>query len=374
MAEPTRTLQQLRRDICGELRMPFFLLFDNYSTMTGTPTTTALYDSKLTQPDDYWNGDSIYVIDGNAGGNVRRVADFKAATDEANPEFAFSATPTSGDKYEIHSRWNAFEIRRAINSAIREGYDAFAEYPIDESLIVKEDTLEYPLTITARQVLKLWVENPASASVQGLASGGAATYLEDLDAVFADDAYNAWKISIYAGTGAGQIRVVSDTVASTHRILVSVNWTVSPDGTSKYLVWNPTQQLSEWTRLNAARFYPPDFPTTMYLPGSLDAFVGLRFRIQYEKGPAELSGEADTTVVDPSYIMYRAIAFLHSFRAGDNRFDRATHLQEEERYIKKAQTYLAERGHRGPSQTFWQESDTRGGGAGPVNDPMGWRG
>jgi hypothetical protein len=361
MAEPTKTLTQLRRDICRELRMPFFGIFDTNSVLTGTPTTTALFDSKLVQADDYWNGDWVFIVDGPAAGDVRRITDFVASTDSILPEYAFSGTPAAGNLYEIHSRWNAYDIRHALNQAIREGWDAFADYSLDETMIVREDVLEYDLTFAARQLLKVWVETPASTSIiRDTASGGAVTYLEDTSLPMVDDQFNGWMISIYKGTGVGQLRTVSDTTAATKRILVSVNWATAPDATSKYALWNPAEQRVEWVRLTAMRPDVPDFPSKVFFPGTLESFLGLRFRFQYEAVLTELTTEASVTAVDANYLMYRAVAFLHGYRAGDNRFDRTAHLQEEQRYIEKAGLYLTNRARRGPSQTLWQESDFRG--------------
>jgi hypothetical protein len=49
-----------------------------------------------------------------------------------------------------------------------------------------------------------------------------------------DDAYNTYKIEILAGTGAGQIRTVSDYVGSTRVATVSTSWGIIPDTTSWY--------------------------------------------------------------------------------------------------------------------------------------------
>ena len=52
----------------------------------------------------------------------------------------------------------------------------------------------------------------------------------------ADDRYNDMTVYISAGTGAGQIRTISDYLGVTQVATVSVNWTTIPDGTSVYQV------------------------------------------------------------------------------------------------------------------------------------------
>ena len=52
----------------------------------------------------------------------------------------------------------------------------------------------------------------------------------------ADDYYNNLTVYISAGTGAGQIRTISDYLGATQVATVSANWTTIPDGTSVYQV------------------------------------------------------------------------------------------------------------------------------------------
>lgn len=68
----------------------------------------------------------------------------------------------------------------------------------------------------------------------GLATGGGNNYLDDSGGGWSTDQFNGAYIWIYAGTGAGQIRTISDTTST--RITVSVNWTVNPDATSYYAI------------------------------------------------------------------------------------------------------------------------------------------
>ena len=55
-------------------------------------------------------------------------------------------------------------------------------------------------------------------------------------AVTADDIMNGEVVFIIDGTGAGQARVITDSVASTDTITVLTNWTTTPDSTSIYSI------------------------------------------------------------------------------------------------------------------------------------------
>lgn len=61
-----------------------------------------------------------------------------------------------------------------------------------------------------------------------------------------DDHYNTFAITITAGTGIGQTRIISDYVGSTCRALVSVAWTTIPDNTSVYSIALVRDSLA-WT-------------------------------------------------------------------------------------------------------------------------------
>ena len=68
----------------------------------------------------------------------------------------------------------------------------------------------------------------------GLATGGGNNYLDDSGKSWSADQFNGAYIWIYAGTGRGQIRTISDTTST--RITVTTNWTTNPDATSCYAI------------------------------------------------------------------------------------------------------------------------------------------
>lgn len=69
----------------------------------------------------------------------------------------------------------------------------------------------------------------------GTSSGSnTTTTLNDTTKSWAADAYNGKAVIITAGTGAGQIRTISDTISTA--LTVSSAWTTTPDATSEYVV------------------------------------------------------------------------------------------------------------------------------------------
>lgn len=67
-------------------------------------------------------------------------------------------------------------------------------------------------------------------------TGTSTTITLDSSASITDDEYNGCEVRIVSGTGAGQVRVISDYVGSTKVATVSTAWSVNPDSSSQYLV------------------------------------------------------------------------------------------------------------------------------------------
>lgn len=67
-------------------------------------------------------------------------------------------------------------------------------------------------------------------------SGAAGSITLAADAAPKDDFYNGYLVELTAGTGSGQVNVISDFVGSTLVATVTTNWTTPPDNTSVYTV------------------------------------------------------------------------------------------------------------------------------------------
>lgn len=370
MSENTNTLQQLRRIICLELRMPFFVKYGTAQTVTAGSTTTAPVDTKLTQADDYWNGDFFYHISTQAS---RQVTDFAATTDTLTLEYALSSI-TTGDSYELHSIWNTYDIHAAINRAIEQASKSFPDTVIDETIVLEEDKLAYTISGLTKKpwiVTKLWIERNTNV-LRGTATSGSATDLTDTSLIGGiSDVDTNWKISIYDGTGSGQIRTVSTADNTTGAITPSSNWTTNPDSTSKYALWNPTEQVYDWFKIESARFDAKEYPDTLYLTSRYPSLYGMRIRIEYLSSVTSLSLEADTTIINKEFIIARACSILHGQMVGDSRYNRELHYGEYVRYKDLADELLSRFRVSTPDVTLWTEDEQV---YQDINDPLDWQG
>jgi hypothetical protein len=381
MSEPTKTRAQLRRELTRRMGMVFRRRLGESSTLTGSSSTTAARDSaKLVQTDDFWNGHYFYNVTRDA---VRLITDFVAANDEATLEYAITGQ-VSGDTYEIHSLFSADDLHGALNVAIRDGFPAFFDYLTDESLVLEQDTLEYDLSSLATapyRVKQVFIES-AVGVLRGVVDDADTTYITDdalIGAIYdgtnsLDLIRTGWKVSIYAGTGAGQVRTVASTTPSTGKLSISGAdpWDTTPDTTSKYAVWNPAVQWQPWRRVTVARFDAKEWPDKLYLGRIFPEWYGLRLRIKYIGRPAELSAEASTTLLPEEYLMERAQAYLYALGMDDNRLDRARYSDLYQTKYATATQLKNEKAWREPDGTLWQE-EAHLPGYGDNADPLGWR-
>jgi hypothetical protein len=291
---------------------------------------------------------------GDALGDVRLITDFAGGT--LTPERALSAAPLAGDAYEIHDRFSAHEIHSAIDRALFEARNAFFDVVTDETLILEEDKLIYDLTglsVSPWIILKIWLERNSTA-MQGEVDSATSTTITDNDGDFSDVDSN-WKIGIYSGTGTGQLRDVAS--VSDQTITVSAAWTTTPDDTSGYTLWDPTDQEWDWYRLRAVRFDQKEYPSYLYLTRRYSSLYGLRIRLQYLAHPSALTSDTATTVVPEEYIVHKALATLYRSRAGDNRVDRQKYLLLADYHDELATKYKSENAFSIPEGTLWEAKD-----------------
>ncbi len=92
-------------------------------------------------------------------------------------------------------------------------------------------TIPGTLTLVARDTSDTDLYDTGTAD-----AGGANNELVDAAKSWADDQWNGGAVYIWKGTGAGQYRAISDTVAASHKVVTSSNWTTNPDATSEYVI------------------------------------------------------------------------------------------------------------------------------------------
>jgi len=376
MAVPTVTRAELRRAIGLELEMPFFMRYtDGYLTCDSTSTASKVQDSELTQPPSFWKNSWFYISDTSdtgLDGSIRLVDDFASDSDILFLEYDLSSAPDNLE-YELHSGFNANQIHNAINRAIETSFPAFFDVVQDSTLVYQEDKLTYDisgLTYAPYIISKVEIERPWN-TITGTATSGDVAYLIDTGADFSDVNTN-YKISIYDGTGAGQVRSVGS-VTGTTQINPSVNFDTAPDSTSKYAVWDATEEELIWYRVLDCKFDRNEYPDTLYLGNSnwSDVYGG-RIRLTYATKPSALTTDSATTVVPKEYIIAKAIELLSASKIGNHRSNTRKYQYKEQLYKERAEDFKALNSTT-MNTTLWQEYDAGQPRTYTDIDPLGFR-
>lgn len=336
MSETTYTLKDLRRAVASEMQMPFFRRFPaGELAMDSGSTTETIKDASLTQPDDFWSGAWFYGLEEE---DVSYIRAYQQADHRFYLETALASSPSAGDKYEIHTLWSPVEVHNAINQAIESVNRIYTTVVIDSSLVLQEDKLTYDISglpYTPVFVHKVFVENPGNVE-RGTATAGNVAYI-DVQSVPTDISTN-WKIAIYDGTGRGQIRNYASHVGL--QITPNTNWTTAPSATSKYAMWDSTEELYDWVAINNFYVDKKEYPDTLYFRNRPYAYYGMRIKIEYSAVPAALLTDSSTTTVPKQYILLKACSYLHGLKLKNTKADRDMHYAEMKRYQEEAEVYL----------------------------------
>lgn len=337
MSEPTTTRKVLRRAIATELGMPFFRRFSAGELTTDTGSTVSkIVDAGLTQRDGFWNNSWFYAV---VAGEQSLTRSFQANDNSLILETPLTNAPAdTGDTYELHALWPPSDIHAAINQAIQESGKIFSETVVDATLVLEENQLEYSLTSLTKTPFvlnKVWLEQ-AGTIATGTATAGGATSITVQSVP--SDIDTGWKISIYAGTGSGQIRAY---VSNAGNVITVAAWTTNPDSTSKYAIWDASQEIYDWQPMHAVYTDSKEFPDVLRFRYPMPQFYGMRIKLEYQALPSELSSDTDTTIVPKKYVMDKAIAILHGQKLNDTKADRDLHYAEFQRYNASADAYLA---------------------------------
>ena len=114
---------------------------------------------------------------------------------------------------------------------------------------VRFDEVDVGFLLTSAQLglFRDWFDASGSTTHSGTAQAGAASTITLAAAASAsDDAYNGSAITITAGTGSGQTRIVSDYNGTTKVATVDSAWTTTPDTTSVYDISGGAQGGAGW--------------------------------------------------------------------------------------------------------------------------------
>ena len=352
----TTTRAELRRAICRELHMPFARRVESGFLSVGAspaPTVTTLPDANLTQESDFWTGQWWYSVTND---EVRRITRVQADTNVLTLEYP-ATLPVAGDNYEIHAVWNAIDLHSAINRAINDAFPAFFDYVTDETTVMREDTLKYPtagLTHAPWRIVKLWAEIN-DTKITGTATAGTTTLLTNTRADFSK-VTQGWLVSIYSGTGAGQLREVNTATATT--ITPTISFEIAPDTTSKYAVWNPDSQTNNWEQILHSSFDAKEFPRYIYLTKQFPSSYGLRLRIEYTHKPSVMTLDSSVTAIPTEFLINKTLSILFGQKVNDNRLDRNRYANLEEYRRQLSEQYRTLRAFQQPDITVWQQART----------------
>jgi hypothetical protein len=378
MAETTTTRKVLRRAIARMIKMEFFRRYQDEVSLTGTPTSTSLASTSLTQADDFWNGGWAYIASGNGIGQERKITDFAASGNALTMEYALTTVPAATDKIEILDTWSASDIHSAINRAITEWGRLFFDSVEDRTLVMQEDKMEYDLTGLTKKVWNLRdvrVErsgNSLTGVVDSASDDETHVTIVDTERFNTNDQYNGYKISIYDGTGKGQVGDVVDTIAASHAVTVTVaQFATNPAAGSKYRLWDEDKQLNDSWPLRNWRVDAPEFPDTLSLNKLEPEYYGMRLFLRYLAQPSELTSDTSTTTVPRDFIINQALAYLHESMMHDNRADANRHANMAQYFRNLATEYRERFSPRMPGAMVQVEENT--GYSDDIADPLGWR-
>ncbi len=133
-------------------------VYEGTSTTTGT-TTTIIDSNGLTQPDDYWNGSHVIILDSSTTTIekvIKRITDYALTTHTLTTE-EFSAAVPSGTRYAIlKKRFPLDNVIQAINQALRE----YGNIPLVDTSLTSTTGIEYTLPSGVGANLKqVWMKS-----------------------------------------------------------------------------------------------------------------------------------------------------------------------------------------------------------------------
>lgn len=307
------SLLALRRSLGTRTQQPFFRLFgETARDATGGTTTTLIDTAGLTQPDDFWNGQTVFLP---TTIQSRYIADFAQSTKTLTFLEALSGAVISGDDYEIWSSFTPMEIRSAINAALRDAWPFF--FATAEARLVIQNGVGTSYSLSSlspapRMINKVYLEDGAASHTGNNTSTVAQNRLIDSNHTFTS-ADVGKEIRIYEGTSQGDIRTISS-IINANTVQVSSNFTSILTTTSKYRLVNTADSVHNYSFLTQWSTPSLNNPTTLRLGGHPYGFEGYVLRLLYEAEYPSLSLDADTTDAPQEYVELAALARLYSIK------------------------------------------------------------
>jgi len=284
--------------------------------VSGTTTSAGgveyIIDTARTEADDYWKGCHLYIVSSTESAIVGKERDITAnSVSETRVYIApnLPAVVPTGTAYQIRRKRSRTDYKNAVNFGILGAQGWRNEMAVDNTNIVQEDKLEYAFPTELLYLSEIWIEQ-YTILYKRTATGGAAGYLADSGANFGSDV-DGEKVAIYGGTGKGQSRSISSHTAT--QLNVSPNWATAPDSTSKYVVKQTSKQQLPLTPIVR---YRADMGGQLIRLAAEPADQGQTMLIMYQKAPAKLSLDSDTTTIPERFIVIKGMVRLLAAQAG----------------------------------------------------------
>jgi hypothetical protein len=276
-------------------------------TATGGSTTTLIDTAKLTQADDFWNGQFLYLPTADEN---RIISDFTASSDTLTVVEPFTAT-ASGAAYEIWSSFTAHEVNDAINQALRDAWPYFFVQTAGHLVLRSGVGVSYPLTSlspTPKWIAQVLMEQGVNSVIGQVTSAGTNVQVINSSAAFSSDDVGK-EVRIYEGTSVGDIRTVAS-VASASTLSVSVAFSSALDTTSKYRLTDTADATSHFSLITDWELDNINEPTILYLSSSRSGVEGYKLKILYESEFTPYSSETAEVVCPREFLELSALSRL----------------------------------------------------------------
>lgn len=132
---------------------------------TGSNTSTTLKDTGVVEGDNDWRGAWLAVYAGTSRGDERQVTSFTQTGGIFTAGTAWTSTPDTTSRYEVHRRWSVADYNSAINDAVQEAANEYL-LPITDESVTVTDTQDYEYAIPAPfyAVSEVWWEETSQSA------------------------------------------------------------------------------------------------------------------------------------------------------------------------------------------------------------------
>lgn len=372
MAHPTTTALQLRVGIARAFGMPFQARFPSgQSQLSQHSTLQAYVDPNLTQENDFWKHQHLFIPDLNLS---TRIISFTQGGNLITPERFVSFTGSKA--YEIYQHFTAFEIHWSINQAIVSSYPFYYESHEYTDFGVG-NSVEYdlaPLNPKVASLSSLAVEYPRERYELNYASVSAITGgLRIFSSSIPSDLRVGWIVTLVPQSPL--YPAVCGKVTALGSGYLDVAFSYLP-----YTTPDPAYDKFYTYDASTAKVFPfnffraiKEFPDRFYVEPELLAYKGSRLFLRYNSVPSEIDIITGETIVPAGYIIPKAVSLLAATKIGDTRIDVRRWQMLIQIYAEEAERYKLRHAFRTNDSAIRVGSDTIGDYDYDSNlNPLGW--